>query len=147
MSSRLWSPLPAPASVPHPLLSGMPCAPLLAGGGLTSTAELLTHSYRALDDPGPPLPGQMGKQQAAGPTLFSTFGSSINHGGPYARGHVASPTLRHHSWSHLASLHAGSLPILSGFQQEASTCRSQEFCGHPLGLLQVGLSLTKQPDK
>ena len=38
--------------------------------------------------------------------------------------------------SRLASLHAGSLPIPSNSQQEASTCRSQEFCGHPLGLLQ-----------
>ena len=39
--------------------------------------------------------------------------------------------------------HAGSLPIPSNSQQEASTCRSHEFCGRPLGLLQVGLSLTE----
>ena len=51
--------------------------------------------------------------------------------------------------SRLASLHAGSLPIPSDSQQEASTCRSQEFCGRPLGLLQVnpGCPLWKQPDK
>ena len=52
--------------------------------------------------------------------------------GPHGSG---TRTLRRHSWrSHLASLHAGSLPI-------PSNSRSQEFCGRPLGLLQVGLSL------
>ena len=58
--------------------------------------------------------------------------------GPHGSG---TRTLRRHSWrSHLASLHAGSLPIPSNSQQEASTCRSQKFCGRPPGLLQVGLS-------
>ena len=64
--------------------------------------------------------------------------------GPYAGGRVSSPTLRRHSWrSRLASPHAVSLSIPSNSQQEASTCRSQEFCGRPLGLLQVGLSLVE----
>ena len=65
---------------------------------------------------------------------------SINQSwGAYARGRIASPTLRRHSWrSRLARLHAGSLPIPSNSRQEASTCHSQEFCGRPLGLLQVG---------
>ena len=83
------------------------------------------------------------------PTLFSCVpvntAKSINHSwGAYAGGRVASPTLRRHSWrSRLESPHAGSLPIPSNSQQEASTCRSQEFCGRPLGLLQVGLSLAE----
>ena len=69
--------------------------------------------------------------------------SSIN-GGHTPVGRVASPTLQRHPWrSRLASLHACSLSILSDSQQEASTCRSQEFCGRPLGLLQVVLSLTE----
>ena len=74
-----------------------------------------------------------------------TINQSINQSwGVYAGGRVASPTLRRHSWrSRLASPHAGSLPIPSNSQQEASTCRSHEFCGRPLGLLQVGLSLTE----
>ena len=63
---------------------------------------------------------------------------SINHQswGAYARGRVASPTLRRHSWrSGLASLHAGSLPIPINSQQEALTCRSQEFCVHYLSFV------------
>ena len=77
--------------------------------------------------------------------ISSTKMVSINQSwGAYAGGRVASPTLRRHSWrSRLASLHTGPLPIPSSSQQEASTCRSQEFCGCPLGLLQVGLSLTE----
>ena len=42
--------------------------------------------------------------------------------GAYAEGCVASSILRRHPWrSHLTSLHAGSLPILSDSRQEAST--------------------------
>ena len=74
-----------------------------------------------------------------------TFALHINQSWwAYAGGRVASPTLRRHPWrSRLASLHADSLPILSDSQQEAPTSRGQEFCGRPLGLLQVGLSLTE----
>ena len=72
------------------------------------------------------------------------FSQSYQPWGAYAVGRVASSTLQCHSWwSRLASLHAGSLPIPSNSQQEASTSRSQELCGRPLGLFQVGLSLTE----
>ena len=63
--------------------------------------------------------------------LPEAFGRlSINQSwGAYAGGRVASPTPRRHSRrSRIASLHAGSLPIRSDSQQEASTCCSHEFC-------------------
>ena len=62
--------------------------------------------------------------------LRFSLSQSINHGGVYTGGALpclpygTTPGLR------LACLHAGSLPILSDSQQEASTWHSQEFCGH-----------------
>ncbi len=63
--------------------------------------------------------------------------------GAYTRGRVASPTLRRQTRGFLrASLHAGSLPILSNVWQNSSTCSSHEICGRPLGRLHTGLSRT-----
>ncbi|MPC55553.1 hypothetical protein E2C01_049494 [Portunus trituberculatus] len=51
-------------------------------------------------------------------------------GGVIRRGRVTLPALwRHSRRSRLASLNAGSLPMPSNSQQEASTCRSHDFCG------------------
>ena len=64
--------------------------------------------------------------------------------GAYTGGRVASPTPRRHPWRlRLASLHAGFFCILSDSQQKASTCRSQELCGRPRGLLQAELSFSE----
>ena len=62
----------------------------------------------------------------------------------YAGERVTSPILRRHSWrSCVKSLHVGSLPIPSGYQQEASTSHTHELCRRLLDLRHTGLFLSE----